>query len=82
MSHTALSGTLTPAQQEILKVLSRPMSEAELQDLKRHIVKFFADRLMQRAATVWDENNWTEDDTERLRERHLRTCNRFTTGAH
>ncbi len=70
---TALKGPLTPAQQEILKVLSRPMSEAELLDLKRHIVKFFADRLMQRAAAVWDEKNWTDKDTERLRERHFRT---------
>jgi hypothetical protein len=64
---------LTPAQLEILKVLSRPMSDEELLAFKRHIVRFFADRLTHRAKEVWEENNWTANDTEKLRQRHLRT---------
>jgi hypothetical protein len=67
-----LENPLTPAQLEILKVLAIPMSEEEIIALKRHIVRFFADRLTKRAAEVWDENNWKEQDTERLRERHFR----------
>lgn len=68
-----MNGPLTAAQQEILKVLARPMSEEEILALKEHIVKFFADRLSQKAAEVWDKQGWKAKDTERLRKRHLRT---------
>lgn len=61
------------AQLEILKVLSRPMSEAEILELKRVIVRFFAQKLVQRANETWDKNNWAAADTERLAQRHLRT---------
>lgn len=65
--------SLTPAQMEVLKVLARPMSEEEILALKRHIVRFFADRLSAEAAKVWDERGWTAADTASLRKRHLRT---------
>jgi hypothetical protein len=47
------------------------MTEEEILALKRHIVRFFAEKLTKRAAEVWDENNWTEKDTEELRKTHL-----------
>jgi len=69
----SLENSLTTAQREILKVLARPMSDEDLIALKRHIVRFFAERLTQRAGEVWDEHKWTEADTENLRKRHQRT---------
>jgi hypothetical protein len=64
---------LTPAQLEILKVLARPMTEQEIMELKRVIVQFFAQKLIQQANTVWDQNGWTPADSEQLSKRHLRT---------
>jgi hypothetical protein len=64
---------LTPAQLEILKVLARPMTEQEILELKRTIVRFFAQKLVREADEVWERNGWTSDDTERLSQRHLRT---------
>jgi hypothetical protein len=64
---------LTPAQLEILKVLARPMTEQEIIELKRVIVKFFAQKLIQQANTVWDQNGWTSADSDQLSKRHLRT---------
>ena len=64
---------LTPAQLEILKVLARPMTEQEIMELKRVIVQFFAQKLIQQANTVWDQNGWTAADSEQLSKRHLRT---------
>ncbi len=60
------------AQLEILKVLARPMSEAELMELKRVIVRFFAQKLVAQANETWDKNGWTATDPEQLAQRHLR----------
>lgn len=68
----ALTTPLTPAQLEILKVLARPMSEEEIMELKRLIVRFFAQKLVQQANKTWDQNGWTATDTQHLSERHLR----------
>ncbi|MBU6341466.1 MAG: hypothetical protein KGS48_08245 [Bacteroidetes bacterium] len=68
-----LETSLTPAQLEILKVLARPMSEQEILELKQLIVQFFASKLSQEAARVWDSNGWGPEDTESLRKRHLRS---------
>jgi hypothetical protein len=75
---TPLEHPLTPAQLEILKVLARPMSEDDLLALKRHIVRFFAERLTKHAGEVWDKRGWTLEDTEVLRQRHFRTPYRDT----
>jgi uncharacterized protein (DUF2267 family) len=64
---------LTPAQLEILKVLARPMSEDEIIELKRTIVKHFAAKLSHEAAMVWDKNEWKANDTAKLRKRHFRS---------
>ncbi|MEI6412215.1 MAG: dephospho-CoA kinase [Bacteroidota bacterium] len=63
---------LTKAQLEILKVLSRPMTEEDIIDLKQSIVRHFAAKLLQEADRSWEQNNWTEKDTKTLRKRHFR----------
>ena len=74
----ALQMPLSSAQLEILKVLSRPMSEQEIMELKRVIVRFFAQKLVLEANSAWDKNGWTAADTARLSRRHLRTPYRPT----
>ena len=69
----ALQMPLSSAQLEILKVLARPMSEQEIMELKRVIVRFFAQKLVLEANATWDKNNWGPADTDRLSQRHLRT---------
>jgi hypothetical protein len=68
-----LETPLTPAQLQILKLFARDLSEAELLEIKRLLVKYFAEKLSSKATEVWDANNWSADDTERLRNRHFRT---------
>jgi hypothetical protein len=69
----ALQMPFNQAQLDILKVLARPMSDAELVELKRVIVRFFANKLVAKANETWDKNGWTTADTEQLAQRHLRT---------
>jgi hypothetical protein len=72
----ALQMPFNQAQLDILKVLARPMSDAELVELKRVIVRFFANKLVAQANETWDKNGWTAADTEQLAQRHFRTsCN-------
>lgn len=64
---------LTPAQLEILKIMARPMSEADLKAIKKLIVHYFATQLSQKAEKVWREKGWTEEDAYRLLHTHMRT---------
>jgi hypothetical protein len=49
------------------------MSEDEILELKRTIVKHFAAKLSHEAAMVWDKNEWKANDTAKLRKRHFRS---------
>ena len=71
--NTILESPLSSAQIEILKLFARPMNDEELFALKRHLVRFFADRVISGSEEVWTQKQWNTDDTEQLRERHLRT---------
>jgi hypothetical protein len=70
---TILESPLSSAQIEILKVFARPMDDEELLALKRHLVRFFADRIALASEEIWHKKQWKTEDTEQLRQRHLRT---------
>lgn len=48
------------------------MDDEELLALKRHLVRFFADRIALASEEIWDKKQWKTEDTEQLRQRHLR----------
>jgi ATP-dependent 26S proteasome regulatory subunit len=64
---------LNPMQLEILHLFSRDMSVEEMQDIKRLIVRYFAQKAVAQANQVWDEKGWTAADEERLLQLHERT---------
>jgi len=57
---------LTNVQLELLKVFSHNLNEKELLELKDVLANFFADRLINLANQVWEENAWTEGDVQRM----------------
>ena len=68
--------TLNEGQLELLKVMSRPMSDDDLRAIKQLIVRYFADKLSDRADSWWDANGMTEADETRLLHTHFRTNHR------
>jgi hypothetical protein len=57
-----LEGKFNTAQLELLKVVARPVSDDDLRAIKKLIVKYFIDKLRDRADEVWVQNNWTEEE--------------------
>ena len=73
MESIPLKSPLSNAQLEILKLFSREMSEEDLLDLKRTLVKFLAAKAAKMADEIWDEKGWTNEDMHRLLNTHMRT---------
>lgn len=64
---------LSNIQLELLKLFSREISENDLLEIKRLLVDFFADKATQKANEMWDRNEWTDEDAQRLLHLHERT---------
>jgi hypothetical protein len=64
-----LDGQFNQAQLEMLKVVARPVSDEDLRAIKKLIVKYFVEKIRNRADEVWDNNNWSD---EQLLSMHLR----------
>jgi hypothetical protein len=68
-----INGQFSPAQLEILKVMSRPVSDEDLRAIKKLIIRYFADKLSDLADEAWERNGWTAEDEQRLLNTHMRT---------
>ncbi|MBK7869548.1 MAG: hypothetical protein IPJ74_02130 [Saprospiraceae bacterium] len=68
-----LKTPLTNVQLELLKLFAREVPEEELLEIKRLLVKYFAQRATKKANEVWDANEWTDEDAQRLLYLHERT---------
>jgi len=64
---------LNQHQLDILKLFSRELEEKDLIEIKRLIVKYLADKVTGMADEVWDKNNWSQEDMEKLLKTHKRT---------
>jgi hypothetical protein len=64
---------LSNTQLEILKVFSHELNEEDLQELKKLLADFFAQKAIQEANRVWDEEQWNESKVEELLSTKLRT---------
>ncbi|MBK7871123.1 MAG: hypothetical protein IPJ74_10750 [Saprospiraceae bacterium] len=73
MNSTSQIGNLNQHQLEILKLFTRELDENDLVEIKRLIVKYLADKITKMADEIWDKNNWTNEDMERLLKTHKRT---------
>ncbi len=70
---TALSQPFNEMQLEIIKLFARKMSDEDMIAIKQLIVRYFAQKAIESADRVWDENGWTADDEARLLSIHERT---------
>lgn len=61
---------LNDLQLEILKLFSRDLDEQDLLAIKRLIVRYLAEKVTRMADDLWEENNWTNEDMERLLNTH------------
>ena len=68
----AVKQPLTNLQLELLKLYSRKVSEQDLQSIKQMLAQYFSNKAMDLADKTWGQNNWTEEDAERLSNEHLR----------
>ena len=64
---------LSNAQIEILKLLANDLSEAELADLKKILLAFKLQRVVQLADKTWDEKGWSQETMDQFLQTHMRT---------
>lgn len=65
--------TLSNAQVEILKLLADNLSDAELADLKKILLAFKLQRVVQLADKTWDEKGWSQETMNEFLQTHMRT---------
>ena len=68
----SINQPLTNAQLEILKVFSHNLSTKELAEFKNWIADYFAKRAIKAANKAWDDNDWKDEDVDRLLNTKLR----------
>lgn len=73
MSSASQISNLNQHQLEILKLFTRELDDNDLIEIKRLIVKYLASKVTNMADEIWEKNNWTDEDMERLLKTHKRT---------
>lgn len=68
-----LPNALSNAQLELLKLFADDLSEEELADLKRILLAYKLQRVVQLADKVWDEKGWTQENMDEFLNTHMRT---------
>lgn len=70
---SVLEKRFSNAQLEVLKVLADDLPADDLLFLKKVLLRFKAERLMDKADQIWDEKGWTDEDVKRLLQIKMRT---------
>ena len=70
---TLQSKPFTPFQIEMLEMVSRVSSEAEMQDIRSLLGRYFAKRAEDALDRLWDEGILNEDVMEEWKNEHMRT---------
>ena len=70
---TVQSKPFTPFQIEMLEMVSRISSEAEMQDIRRMFGQYFAKRAEDALDRLWDEGVLDESVMEEWKNEHMRT---------
>ena len=66
--------TFTPAQCEVINLMSCITSSEDIQSLKDVLVKFLNSRLQNELNRLWDNGSLTDEKMETLSHQHLRTA--------
>ena len=75
---TSIKQPLTTLQLELLKLFARDVEENDLIEIKKLLIQYFANKAMDTADKVWEQNKWNEQDENRFLNEHTRTpYNRF-----
>ena len=64
---------LSNVQLELLKLFASDVPEEDLKTIKRILLQFKAERLMDMADQVWEEQAWDDQKIEEILQSHLRT---------
>jgi hypothetical protein len=70
---TSIKQPLTELQLELLKLFARDIEERDLIEIKKLFTQYFANKAMDTADKVWEQNKWTEQDEVRFLNEHSRT---------
>ncbi|MBL7792672.1 MAG: hypothetical protein JNK77_10135, partial [Saprospiraceae bacterium] len=62
----ALERPLSNLQLELLKAFSHQLSEADLLQVKAMLAAFFAEKSIEAANKVWDEQGWNQEKVDTL----------------
>ena len=68
-----LSEKFSKAQLELIQLFASELPESDLVVLKKILLRFKAERLMDNADKIWEEKNWSNDDIKRLLQIRMRT---------
>ena len=60
-------------QLEVIKLFARDMTADDMKAIKRLIVRYFAQKAIEGANSVWDKNGWSEQNEADLLNIHERT---------
>lgn len=69
----ALERPLSNLQLELLKAFSHQLSEDDLLQVKAMLAAFFANKSIEAANKVWDEEGWNQEKVDALLRAKLRT---------
>lgn len=70
---TKIQAPLTEPQLELLQMFARPVDVADWQKIKVIITQYFADKAIEEANKVWDNEGWDNAKVQELLGSHLRT---------
>lgn len=65
--------TFNPTQVHLLKMFSYARTEQALDDVRRGLVAYFAQRVNEGMDQLWDEGKWSQEINEAILNEHLRT---------
>ena len=72
-SLTVQATPFTPFQIEMLELVSRVQSEVEMDDIRRLLGQYFAQRAEEAIDRLWDEGKLNDEVIEGWKHEHMRT---------
>ena len=62
----AIKQPLTNVQLELLKTFSHQLPDNDLLELRKILAAFFAQKLIEQANQVWDEQHWNDEKVDEI----------------
>jgi len=72
MKNMEATGKLTNVQLELLRLFQYNLPDAQLNDIKELLAKYFAKSVSDGMDKLWDEKSWDENTVESWKNEHLR----------